>query len=107
MDSGPYKMLTFQFAFYKTPNSHLPIKINEDGIICEIQSDSFLMEYLCIGDRIIKVSGDDRRTYTVEEILKNASSRNWLFFTGGIKTFHMQRKVFIKLVQPIEFKRKK
>lgn len=107
MDSGPYKLVSFEFSFYKHPNSHLPVKINEDGTICELDDGGFLLDYLCIGDRILKVSGDDKRTYTVDQIFKNASSRRWLFITGGIKTFHMQRKVFLKLIQPLEFKRKK
>ena len=107
MDSGPYKLVSFEYSFYKSPKSHIPIKLNQDGIICEIGDGSFLLDCLCIGDKILKVSGDDNRAYTVDQILKNATSRTWLFLTGGIKTFHMQRKVFLKLIEPSEFKRKK
>ena len=91
MYSGPSKISVFEYSFYKPAKTSLDICVNENDVVEEIPSDNiYFANVLLPGDKLLKISGDDGRCYTITHIRQKQP--NWIFFTYGWKKITFSRQ---------------
>ena len=106
MDSGPYKKSVMEITFYKQPKTSIDILVDENDIVEGIPfHNRFFANVLQPGDKLLKISGQDGRSYSMNYIRQKQP--NWIYFTFGWKTITFSRTFYPKQEDPICFMRKR